>query len=194
MKAAARSPAREGARLGTDSPVLQKTDPPEWRQHKKGLAHCAGVGQSRLGALLNGFTLSRIVSATSGVVEQLAQKNAVRKRRGRALVLYALAAAALALNGLGAIRLSQETGERIDYYRDVHSILAARCLGCHSQEKRSGGLSLATYEDILDGGRNGTAVRPGRSDDSLVIRRLNGSVSPTMPLGGEPLAGLSHFW
>ena len=45
--------------------------------------------------------------------------------------------------------------QSIDFNSQVHGILAARCLVCHSQEKRSGGLSLATYQDVLNGGRSG---------------------------------------
>ena len=76
----------------------------------------------------------------------------------------------------------------VDYDRQVHPILAARCLACHSQEKRSGGLSLATYQDVLDGGRSGAAVRPLRAGTSLLIQRIEGQTAPRMPLGGTPLS------
>src|SRR5580765_7677750 len=76
----------------------------------------------------------------------------------------------------------------IDYNRDVHAILAARCLVCHSQEKRSGGLSLATYEDVLSGGRSGAGVKPGNSGASLLLQRLTGPASTRMPLGGLALS------
>ncbi|MCW5977528.1 MAG: DUF1549 domain-containing protein [Bryobacteraceae bacterium] len=70
----------------------------------------------------------------------------------------------------------------------MHPILAARCLSCHSGEKRSGGLSLGTYAGVLDGGRGGAAVRPGDSSGSLLLRRINGEVAPAMPLGMPALA------
>src|SRR5579864_1793885 len=76
----------------------------------------------------------------------------------------------------------------VDYDRQVHPILAAKCFACHSQEKRSGGLSLATYEDVLNGGRSGAVVRPGNSSGSLIVQRINGSVKTRMPLGGPPLS------
>lgn len=82
----------------------------------------------------------------------------------------------------------QSATPMVDYGKDVHAILAARCLACHSQEKRSGGLSLATYEDVLQGGRNGVIVRPGNSGGSLIVQRLTGPASTRMPLGGEPLS------
>ena len=70
----------------------------------------------------------------------------------------------------------------IDYQQRVHTILAAKCLSCHSAERRSGGLSLASYADALDGGRSGAAIRPGNAAESLLVRRLIGDVAPSMPL------------
>jgi Planctomycete cytochrome C len=87
-------------------------------------------------------------------------------------------------------RLASQTAPAlIDYNREVHAILAARCLMCHSQEKRSGGLSLATYRDVLEGGRGGAAVKPGDSKASLLMRRISGETQPQMPIGGPPLGG-----
>jgi hypothetical protein len=77
---------------------------------------------------------------------------------------------------------SQPATPAVDYQRDVHPILAAKCLTCHSQEKRSGGLSLAAYADVLDGGRSGAAIRPGSSAASLLVQRITGEVEPPMPL------------
>ena len=37
----------------------------------------------------------------------------------------------------------------VDFDRDVHPILAARCFACHAGDKRSGGLSLSNYSEIL---------------------------------------------
>jgi Protein of unknown function (DUF1549)/Protein of unknown function (DUF1553)/Planctomycete cytochrome C len=71
----------------------------------------------------------------------------------------------------------------IDYQQQVHPILAARCLTCHSAEKRSGGLSLASYADALEGGRSGAAIRPGDAGASLLTQRISGEIAPAMPLG-----------
>ena len=56
----------------------------------------------------------------------------------------------------------------VDYQRQIRPILEKHCFECHSQDKRKGGLSLATYDDALEGGRNGPVIRPG-----------NGAGSPT---------------
>ena len=76
----------------------------------------------------------------------------------------------------------------IDYQQQVHTILAAKCLSCHSAERRSGGLSLAAYADALEGGRSGAAIRPGDSAGSLLMMRITGEVAPPMPLGRPALS------
>jgi len=81
-----------------------------------------------------------------------------------------------------------QTNASIDYARQVHPILASRCLPCHSDDQRSGGLTLATYTGVLQGGRTGAAVVPGRAAESLLIRRATGAVEPSMPLGKDPLS------
>ena len=77
----------------------------------------------------------------------------------------------------------------VDFDQQVKPILAANCLECHSAEKRKGGLSLATYEDVLDGGRSGAVVRPGHAGSSLLLSRVNGDpdVGDQMPLEKTPL-------
>src|SRR4051794_20146369 len=47
----------------------------------------------------------------------------------------------------------------VDYQRQIKPIISENCLECHSQDKRKGGLSLANYDDVLDGGKDGAVVR-----------------------------------
>ena len=70
----------------------------------------------------------------------------------------------------------------VDYERQVHPILAAKCWSCHSQEKRSGGLSLATLADVLACGRSGAAIQPGSAAGS----RSPGRCSSTARRPGTP--------
>ena len=69
----------------------------------------------------------------------------------------------------------------VDYTRQVKTIIDENCLECHSQDKRKGGLSLATYEDVLEGGRSGAVVRPGSAERSLILDRITGAIEPQMP-------------
>ena len=63
---------------------------------------------------------------------------------------------------------------RVDYEREIKPILSENCLECHSQDKRKGGLSLATYGDMLDGGKDGAVVRPGHGGAAYDRERLTG--------------------
>ena len=86
---------------------------------------------------------------------------------------------AFGIAGWGAAMLAQQgtppprpgparvTPARIDFARQVQPILERHCLECHSQTKRKGGLSLAAYVDILEGGKDGAIVRPGQSAASM---------------------------
>ena len=88
-----------------------------------------------------------------------------------------------------ARQIAGNTPPTIDYQQQIHTILAARCLNCHSAERRSGGLSLAAYVDVLDGGRSGAAIRPGDAGGSLLMRRITGEATPPMPLNSPALSG-----
>jgi hypothetical protein len=76
----------------------------------------------------------------------------------------------------------------VDFAAQVQPLLEAYCLECHSQDKRKGGLSLATYRDVLDGGRSGPAVRPGNGANSLMFHRVSAEIEPQMPLDELPLS------
>lgn len=75
----------------------------------------------------------------------------------------------------------------VDFEQQVRPVLVERCLECHSEDKRKGGLSLATYADALDGGRNGAVIRPGNSAASLLVHRITGELEPQMPKDEDPL-------
>ncbi len=70
---------------------------------------------------------------------------------------------------------------RVNYETQIRPLIVENCLSCHNQDKRSGGLSLATYADILEGGKDGPVVKPGKSADSRLIHRLTGEIAPQMP-------------
>ena len=51
----------------------------------------------------------------------------------------------------------------------IRPLLAARCYECHTDEK-SGGLRLDSREDMIVGGESGSAIEPGKPDESLLIQ------------------------
>jgi hypothetical protein len=76
----------------------------------------------------------------------------------------------------------------VDFVRDVQPILEKNCYKCHGSTRARGRLRLNSVEAILRGGASGPALTPGKSDDSLVIRRLLGAgFEDQMPLDADPL-------
>lgn len=55
----------------------------------------------------------------------------------------------------------------------VHPILDNKCLSCHNNSKKKGGLSLADQVSILKGGKSGVALVAGNSDQSELIKRVH---------------------
>ena len=87
--------------------------------------------------------------------------------------------------------------DAVSFTREIAPILASRCLACHQDRNRGGGLSLAGYADVLKGGSSGAAVRAGLPSESLLVRYVEGN-PPRMPKAGPPLsaeqAGLIRRW
>jgi len=54
------------------------------------------------------------------------------------------------------------------WVNDIDQIIAASCAACHIQAAL-GGLSMATYEDALQGGERGPAIVPGDPDASVLV-------------------------
>jgi hypothetical protein len=69
---------------------------------------------------------------------------------------------------------------------DVQALLAAKCQMCHNDKARAGGLSLATLDDVLKGGKRGPAIVPGKPSESLLYRLISGE-QPAMPFQGQRL-------
>lgn len=78
------------------------------------------------------------------------------------------------------------------YTIDVQAIFSSRCAlsGCRSDDSRSGGLSLASFEGVASGGSfSGDVVLPGRPDQSRLIQRVESSEpSFRMPRGGPEIS------
>lgn len=60
----------------------------------------------------------------------------------------------------------------IDYQRDVKPILAGRCYACHGALQQKGKLRVDAVALMIQGGRSGPAVSPGKSAESLLIQHV----------------------
>lgn len=66
-------------------------------------------------------------------------------------------------------------------------ILASRCTMCHAGSSAAADLRLDSLEGLLKGSRNGAVVRSGEPAASELVRRLNGTAQPRMPMTGPPI-------
>jgi uncharacterized membrane protein len=82
-------------------------------------------------------------------------------------------------------------GGQIDYARDIEPIFQANCVKCHNEIKKKGGYRLDERERVFAAGQSGkVAVLPGKSDESLLVKMIEGKgefADSIMPPKGPPL-------
>ena len=59
-------------------------------------------------------------------------------------------------------------------FAPVAKIFAEHCLDCHALEDPEGKLVLETYDLLMKGGESGPAIIPGKSDESLLVKMVEG--------------------
>ena len=73
----------------------------------------------------------------------------------------------------------------LTFEKDIRPILREHCFDCHGAEKElKAGLDLRLRRFMVRGGESGTAIVPGKADESLLIRRVG---SGEMPPGEKPV-------
>lgn len=78
---------------------------------------------------------------------------------------------AAGIRGLDLSALPAPVTQRIQYFGDIHPILAEHCVSCHGPDKQKGGLRLDSREAALNGGESyGPAIVPGKSAESPLIQ------------------------
>ena len=105
------------------------------------------------------------------------------------LAMAAVAALALTWDSLHA---QKPTGDpppgAVDFTRDIQPILQANCYECHGPQKSRGHLRLDLASGAMKGGETGPAIVPGKSEESLLVRRILGlDGDDRMPKDGDPL-------
>lgn len=80
------------------------------------------------------------------------------------------AAPARKLAGGDETRLPEPLKRPVQYFGDVHPVLAEHCVSCHGPEKQKGGLRLDSRALALEGGSShGPAIIPGKSAESPLV-------------------------
>ena len=84
--------------------------------------------------------------------------------------------------------LAQDKPPSVDFARDIQPILQTHCYECHGPKKTKAGLRLDRRATAMKGGETGPAIVPGKSDQSLIVRRLLGlDDEDRMPKDEDPL-------
>ena len=79
-------------------------------------------------------------------------------------------------------------GQSVDFDKDVLPVLRGACGQCHMGDASMGKLRLDSVAALLRGGASGPSVLPGKSGESVLIKRILGTTdAPRMPLGKPPL-------
>src|SRR6266480_6095940 len=92
------------------------------------------------------------------------------KRSSLALALFFL---------LTRAGLAQEPDSALTFEKHVRPIFKANCFDCHGEgEKLKGGLDLRLQRLIVQGGKSGPALVPGKRDDSLLFERISKGEMP----------------
>lgn len=69
----------------------------------------------------------------------------------------------------------------------VAPVFEHRCLQCHNDVERKGGLSLQSGASLIKGGESGAAIKPGDAAASLLLDMVVGA-KPEMPKNSKPLS------
>ena len=86
--------------------------------------------------------------------------------------------------------VAQATGkETVSFSKDLAPILAETCMGCHGTQQPRENFSVSNFERLLKGGDAGVNILPGKSADSLLIKKLKGTAADgqRMPLNQPAL-------
>jgi hypothetical protein len=113
-----------------------------------------------------------------------------RSRWMLCLLVAAASASVVGVSARAADPLPPAAQKEINFGKDVRVILAHNCLKCHAGDKKKGGLSLASRDDTLRGGKTGPGAIIGKSAESELIKRVvSHDPDEVMPPEGKPLSG-----
>jgi mono/diheme cytochrome c family protein len=109
-------------------------------------------------------------------------------RSSLALVLGMVCVAAFS-GAEEAATLPPAAEKTVDYEKDIKPIFEKRCIECHGPVKKKSGFRMDTKADMMKGGVDGPAIKPGDSAGSLLVQLLVGLRDDyeKMPNEGEAL-------
>ena len=81
--------------------------------------------------------------------------------------------------GGGSVVLAD--GKNPTYNDDVMPVLKQHCVNCHGNDKQKGGLNVATFAALQQGGSSGAVFTPGNPDKSRLYTLTTHAEEPKMP-------------
>ena len=82
------------------------------------------------------------------------------------------------------VEIAKATGkETVSFIKDVAPTIVNICGGCHNDGQKRGGLSMASFEKLMQGGASGRVIVPGSLEGSRLWRLVNADETPVMPAG-----------
>ena len=95
--------------------------------------------------------------------------------------------AMICLISLVVFPLQAQEKRKANYQDDLTPIFRESCFGCHNADKTKGGLNLASYATMMQGGGSGAAIAPGDPDASYLYQLVTHQSEPHMPLNSPKL-------
>ena len=74
----------------------------------------------------------------------------------------------------------------IDYHGNIAPLLRQYCAGCHNDDDFEGDFSVERFSDLEEGGSKGVMLRPGKPEESYLIKLLTSGTEEPMPPRDEP--------
>jgi len=85
-----------------------------------------------------------------------------------------------------AVSAAAQAPDSVAFFESkVRPVFAAKCMACHSDAARSGGLTLTSRGALLEGGNRGPSVVPGAVEQSVLIEAVRQAGDLKMPPGGQ---------
>jgi WD40 repeat protein len=78
-----------------------------------------------------------------------------------------------------------ERTEAVIYEKEIQPIFKNRCIVCHSGPDRESQFDISSYETLIKGGKRGSPIVPGKSQDSFLFKVCSRTQKPFMPPKGE---------
>jgi len=87
------------------------------------------------------------------------------RRAGIVLVMCAM--------GVVGARAQEKEGKEVTFKNDILPVIKSHCLPCHAEDNfNPSDLSLDSYEDLMQGGKNGAPIVPGKAAESMLLKKL----------------------